>query len=81
MKKGAELRKIVTIVRLYEIEDLIPEEEIDRFMEIYMPAPDCFIEFSYTSPEYDAELPELERVLRDILEIPASEIILIEVSY
>ncbi len=81
MKKGVELRKIVTIIDWSTLEGLLSKQEQDTFISIYCPGNDCYIQFEFAPFGYDTPLKELENVLEKILEIPRSEIILIKFDY
>lgn len=81
MKKGIELRKIVTIVEFYDLEDLISKDVATNFIDSYCPNSDCYIKFRYTPEGYSSDFPEIERILREELEIAGSEIILIHFEF
>ena len=81
MKKGIELRKIVTIVEFYDLEDLVSEEEVTNFIEAYSPSQNCYVHFKYTDPKDKSYFPELERILKEDFEVSGSEYILVHFDY
>ena len=81
MREAKVLHCKFTVVNFSTLEDFIPEKEIARFMDMYIPCPDCYIEFHYTQKGYDVELPIMEQVLKEEFKISKMETILIRVDY
>lgn len=83
MKKGVELRKIVTLLNWNDIVDLLPSDEANDFIMEYTPTDECYIHFEFTpyNSEFEPTFPELEKVLEKTLEVCRSEMILIKFNF